>query len=150
MARTFQWVGLPGSAISINSTVVLDETRGELPIVISESSISGTYSGPTDLVGVQSYSVTWLPSSTAGEFFEAGTVVLDREGGGTLIMQFASVFSGLTGRLTAPQTGAAFFESSFDGTPLTQTWRGEFEVVPAAPTTLGLFGGLLALSRRRR
>lgn len=144
--RTFQWIGLPGSVIQIDSTV---SNAGGNADWVSNSVISGTYNGPTDIVGIRDYSITWLPSSSPGEFFEAGTVVLERATGDTLIMQFASIFSGLANDLQEPQFGIGTFNTSFDGTTLTLDWDGEFFV--PAPTTAVAFGmmGLVATRRRR-
>ncbi len=142
-ARTFSWIGLPGSNISIDSTVINQENE-----LVSTSVISGSYNGPTDIVGIQDYSITWLPSSAPGEFFEAGTAVLNRANGETLIMQFATVFSGLQNDLLQPQFGIGTFDTSFDGTTLTLEWDGEF-MIPA-PATAALFAGFGAVAVRRR
>lgn len=144
--RTFSWLGLPGSNIQINSTV---SNAGPGEDWVSNSVITGTYNGPTDLIGILDYSVTWLPSSTPGEFFEAGTVVLERASGGTLIMQFASIFSDLANSLTEPQFGVGTFDTEFDGTTLTLGWDGEFYV--PAPASAAAFAALgIAAARRRR
>jgi hypothetical protein len=142
-ARTFSWIGLPGSSMSIDSTVINE--KGEL---FSTSVVSGNYNGPTDIIGIQDYSITWLPSAAPGEFFEAGTVVLDRASGDTLIMQFATVFSGLQNDLQQQQFGIGTFDTSFDGTTLTLEWDGEF-MVPAPASGL-LFAGLGTVAVRRR
>lgn len=143
--RTFQWIGLPGSLVTVNSTV---SNSGSL--VTSSSTLDGTYNGPTDIIGIQSYSITWLPSSTPGEFFEAGTAVLERASGDQLIMQFASIFSGLGSGLSEAQVGTGIFNTSFDGTNLVLEWDGEFDVVPA-PASLALLGlGSITAMRRRR
>ncbi len=144
--RTFQWIGLPGSVIQVNSTV---SNSGGGADWVSNSVISGTYNGPTDIVGVRDYSVTWLPSSSPGEFFEAGTVVLERATGDTLIMQFASIFSGLANSLQEPQFGIGTFDTDFDGTTLTLGWDGEF-YVPAPGASVALAMGGLVMTRRRR
>ncbi len=145
-SRTFQWIGLPGSVVQIDSTVV---NSGGGADWVSQSVISGTYNGPTDIVGIQDYSITWLPSSTPGEFFEAGTVVLERATGDTLIMQFASIFSGLSNSLQEPQFGTGVFDTSFDGTTLLLEWDGEFYVpAPATGVLMGMMG--LVATRRRR
>ncbi|MCA9272602.1 MAG: hypothetical protein KDA31_06105 [Phycisphaerales bacterium] len=145
-SRTFQWIGLPGSILQIDSTVT---NSGGGADWISNSVISGTYNGPTDIVGIRDYSITWLPSSTPGEFFEAGTMVLERATGDTLILQFASIFSGLANDLSEPQFGTGAFNTSFDGTTLLLEWDGEFYVpAPATGVLMGMMG--LAATRRRR
>ncbi len=143
--RTFQWIGLSDSVVTVNSIVTNDEA-----VVMSESIISGTYNGPTDIIGIQDYSVTWLPSSTPGEFFEAGTAVLERSNGDTLIMQFASIFSGLDAGLSQPQIGVGIFDTAFDGSTLTLDWDGEFEIVPTPGTAAIMSLGCLGLAGRRR
>ncbi|MEM1072786.1 MAG: hypothetical protein AAGB48_09140 [Planctomycetota bacterium] len=145
LTRAFQWIGLPGSAVTIESTVTNDS---EEPSWSSESIISGTYGGPTDIVGISSYSVIWLPGSAPGEFFESGTAVLERANGESLVMQFASVFSGLSGDLTNVQFGSGVFDTSFDGTTLELNWDGLF-VIPS-PGTSVLLAGCLGLACRRR
>ena len=144
--RTFQWIGLPGSIVQINSTVT---NSGGGSDWVSNSVISGNYNGPTDIVGIRDYSVTWLPSSSPGEFFEAGTVVLERATGDTLIMQFASIFTGLSNDLQEPQFGIGTFNTTWDGTTLELSWDGEF-FVPAPGTAVALSAfGLMATRRRR-
>ncbi len=145
-ARTFQWIGLPGSVIQVNSTV---SNAGGGADWVSNSVISGSYNGPTDIVGIRDYSITWLPSSSPGEFFEAGTVVLERATGDTLIMQFASIFSGLANSLQEPQFGVGTFNTSFDGTTLTLGWDGEFFVPAPASGLVLAMGGVFATRRRR-
>ncbi len=144
LERTFQWIGLPGSVVTVNSLVTNQESS-----VTSQSVVSGVYNGPSDIVGILDYSVTWLPGSTPGEFFEAGTAVLERANGEQLIMQFASIFTGLDASLSQPQIGIGLFNTSFDGTTLTLDWDGRFTVVPA-PASAVLLGGLGLLSSRRR
>lgn len=143
--RSYQWIGVPGSFLQINSTVMNDGGDWN-----STSVIEGTYNGPTDIVGIQSYSITWLPSSAPGEFFEAGTVVLERATGQTLIMQFASIFRGLANDLQQPQFGVGEFDTSFDGTTLTLGWDGEFAVPSPAGGAAFAAAGVIGLRRRRR
>ncbi|MCC7388064.1 MAG: hypothetical protein IT431_04770 [Phycisphaerales bacterium] len=144
--RTFQWIGLPGSTISATALVEFDE---ELQTVHSSMHLTGNYDGPTDLLGIESYSVLWLPSSAEGEMFEAGTAVVRRANGEQLLVQFATRYFGMDHGLSAPQFGVAEFDATFDGRTLTMGWDGYFEVVPApASLTVLLAAGLLG--RRRR
>lgn len=147
VTRAFQWVGVEQSAVVIESEVGVIEGLGSG--LASFSTLSGFYNGPNDITGVQSYSVTWLPSSAPGEFFESGTVVLERATGDTLIMQFASVFSGLANDLQNTQFGVGTFDTEFDGQTLTVGWQGQFAV--PAPASLGpLLCGAVLVGRRRR
>lgn len=143
-SRVFQWIGVPNSTMQIDSTVT--ESGGALT---SSSTISGSYNGPTDIVGIQNYSISWLPSSAPGEFFEAGTVVLERATGDTLIMQFATVFSGLQNDLQQPQFGIGTFETTWDGTTLTLGWDGEFMIPAPGSASLLMVAGTFAMRRRR-
>lgn len=144
MTRSFQWVGLAGSSVLVQSSVVNEEGSWN-----STSTVTGSYNGPTDIVGIQSYSVTWMPSSAAGEFFEAGTAVLERATGETLILQFASVFSGLVFDLEQTQFGEATFDTTFDGTTLTYGWDGEFSVPGPGGAAALVIMGFASLRRRR-
>jgi hypothetical protein len=144
VSRAFSWLGVPNSNLFIESTVTWDGTSFD-----SISTLSGTYNGPTDIVGISSYAITWLPSSAPGEFFESGTAVLERANGESLIVQFASVFSGLERDLEQVQFGTGFFDTSFDGENLTLGWDGFF-VVPS-PSGLAVFALVgVAAGRRRR
>lgn len=143
VSRTFQWLGDSQSQLFMDSQVsrVGDD-------IVSDSTLTGTYAGPTDIVGVRSYAITWVPSSAPGEVFEAGTMVLERAGGSELILQFTSVYSGLAGSLQQTQFGSGEFDVTFDGTTLSVGWDGQFRVpTPAAALPLGV--GLIALRRRR-
>ena len=144
--RTFQWIGLPGSTISATAAVVFDE---ELQTVHSTMHLTGNYNGPTDLVGIESYSVLWLPSSAEGEMFEAGTAVVRRANGEQLLVQFASRYFGLDSGLASPQFGVAEFDAIFDGQTLTLAWDGYFEVVPA-PASIAVLLAAGLFGRRRR
>ena len=76
-------------------------------------------------------------------------MVLERATGDTLILQFASIFSGLANDLSEPQFGTGAFNTSFDGTTLLLEWDGEFYVpAPATGVLMGMMG--LAATRRRR
>lgn len=143
-SRVFQWIGVPNSMMTIDSTVT--ELEGALT---SSSTISGTYNGPNDIIGIQDYSISWLPSSAPGEFFEAGTVVLERSTGDTLIMQFATVFSGLENDLKQPQFGVGTFDADWDGTTLTLGWDGEFMIPAPGAASVLVFAGVAAARRRR-
>lgn len=148
MTRVFQYPTLgPSSNLVVSAEVTLDGDT-----LVSEMTFDGNYAGPIDLVSISSYAVTWLPSSTEGEFFEAGTIIAETGGEGfsePLIISFASVFTGFEGSLEQPQLGTADFETSFDGQSLDISWNGEFERSVPAPATLALLGGLIAARRRR-
>lgn len=146
VTRAFQWVGLPGSAVFIDSVVTNGGGEG---VWFSDSVLRGTYRGPTDIIGISEYSIIWQPSTAPGEFFESGTAVLKRANGESLILQFSSVFSGLSSNLEAVQFGAAEFDLSFENETLTVGWDGVFEV-PSAGTLPALAIGVLLGARRRR
>lgn len=145
--RTFQWIGLPGSIITADATVHFDEGT---QTIISDMHLSGSYAGPTDLVGIDSYSVLWLPSSAEGEMFEAGTAVARRANGEQLIIQFATRYYGLGNDIVSPQTGIARFDTTFDGHRLTIGWNGYFRIAPAPGSASLLLGAGLFAGRRRR
>lgn len=151
MTRVFTWVGVPNSSITTQATVTFDDGGdGGQQSLSSTMSILGTYLGPTDLTSILSYTVTWLPSSAPGEFFEAGTAVIATESGTPLVVQFASVFTGLSTNLTAPQFGTGDFDATYDeetGT-LDLSWEGEFIPSPAAAGVFVMAG--VAAARRRR
>ncbi len=144
--RTFQWVGFPGSTITSTAEVTFDADAQHL---VSSMHFSGEYTGPTDLVAIESYSVLWLPSSTEGEVFEAGTALVRRATGDLLVVQFATRYFGLRDSLGQTQFGVGSFDTTFDGETLTIGWDGYFQV--PAPGSLAI-GGLAAaaLARRRR
>jgi len=144
--RTFQWIGYPGSIVTSTAEVTFDADAQHLT---SSMHFSGNYAGPTDLVAIESYSVLWLPSSTEGEVFEAGTALVRRATGDLLVVQFATRYFGLRDSLGQTQFGIGTFDTTFDGETLTIGWDGYFQV--PAPGSLAI-GGLAAaaLARRRR
>ncbi|TVQ62526.1 MAG: hypothetical protein EA378_04120 [Phycisphaerales bacterium] len=142
--RVFQWVGVPGSFLTFDSTVTSD---GEL--VSASSVLNGNYNGPTGVAGVQSYSVIWIPGSLPGEIFESGTMILDMDNGDELVVAFATVYRGLERSLPGIQVGNGLFNTDFDGSRLTFGWDGNFAVpTPGTAAVLALAG--LAATRRRR
>lgn len=146
--RTFQWIGFPGDTIIATADISFDE---DSQTIFSSMTMNGVYSGPTDIVGIDSYNVLWLPSSAEGEIFEAGTAVLRRANDEQVIVQFATRYFGLRDSLENSQSGTGSLDATFDGQVLSLGWDGQFEVVPAPGTlSLGLIGAALLVPRRRR
>lgn len=146
LERVFQWVGVPGSLITVEAEVTFDSDE---QLLTSFMTLSGTYGGPTDLIGIESYSILWLPGSVDGEVFEAGTAVVNTASGEDLIVQFASRYTGLASNLPGVQTGAGTFDTSFDGDTLSVGWEGFFAVPAPGSAVLLLTAGTAAAFRRR-
>ena len=68
--------------------------------------LSGTYAGPTDLIGVVSYQVRWRQGQN-GTLLEEGSAIVQRSGGATLQVNIQTVYGGVSGTLAANQVGSA-------------------------------------------
>lgn len=144
--RTFQWIGYPGSIVTSTAEVTFDQDAQHLT---STMHFSGNYAGPTDLVAIEDYSVLWLPGSTEGEVFEAGTALVRRANDELLVVQFATRYYGLRDSLGQAQFGIGEFATTFDGQTLTIDWDGYFQV--PGPGALALIApAAIGLAARRR
>jgi hypothetical protein len=147
LERVFQWLGVPGSLIEVQAEVTFDSDE---QLLTSLMTLNGTYDGPTDLIGIESYSILWLPGSVDGELFEAGTAVVNTASGEDLIVQFASRYTGLASNLDSIQTGTGVFNTRFDGDTLLVDWEGFFAIPAPGPVALLLVAGGALAARRRR
>lgn len=143
--RTFQWIGHDG-LVSASADVVAGEGGQSIS---SSMTFEGTYAGPTDLVGIESYSILWLPGSQPGEMFEAGTSVMRRANGELVITQFATHYTGMANSLIEPQMGFGVMDVVFDGQTLSLGWDGVFQLPSPSSAALLACAGVMA-SRRRR
>ena len=101
MARTFTWPSLPGSSITATGVVATVGTN-----MTYTMNLSGTYAGPTDLIGVVSYQVRWRQGQN-GTLLEEGSAIVQRSGGATLQVNIQTVYGGVSGTLAANQVGSA-------------------------------------------
>jgi hypothetical protein len=142
--RTFGWIGFDGF-MSASADVVMQEGGQSIS---SSMTFEGTYAGPTDLVGIDSYSILWLPGSLPGEMFEAGTAVMRRANGEIVVTQFATHYTGMANSLLEPQYGEGFLDVTWDGQTLDLGWTGVFQV--PTPSSAGLLAAAGVMASRRR
>jgi len=124
--------------------------------------LSGTYTGPTDIVGVTNYRVIWAQKGIGTkDVLERGSAMLHRSGGDSLAVLISSTYSNLSTPLPGNEAGSITpAVLTWSGTVLHENWSGSvsrtIETVPAMPIAvvpivgLVLMGlGVLALSPRK-
>ena len=134
--RTVRWGTLPGDEIVFVATV---STSGG--IMTSNQSVNGTYSGPTDVIGVTDYQMVWAQvDATTIEVISTATLL--RSNGESFDAQITSVYSGLSAQMPfSVQVGSyTFSNQSFSNNVMSFDWQGVVEPVPepGALTLLGL------------
>lgn len=150
--RTFTYPTLPGSMLTAMGTVA---TVGSEMTYTAD--FSGTYGGPTDIVGVSDYTVSWVqgPGNTV---LETGAATLLLSGGGTLALGVSTTYGGLTSPLLLSQIGVysptpSYVETGPTTGVFTTNWTASVRSVPE-PSTLALSCvgalGLLGIRRLRR
>lgn len=148
-SRTVRWDSLPGEQIVLTGDVT---TSGGV-MTANNATVNGTYSGPTDLIGVTDYEMVWTQIDLT-TIKVISTAKLLRENGLTLDATVTSVYSGLSSQMpTRQQVGDhSYSNESWDGNVMEFDWRGSVAAVPE-PGTLVLFGtgliGLLGLGQKK-
>lgn len=136
--RTFTYPTLPGSILTATGTVA---TVGSNMTYTAD--FSGTYNGPTDIVGVSNYQVRWVqgPGSTV---LETGTATLLLSGGGTLELGIGTTYGGLTSPLLYEQFGVYkpmpnYVVTGPTTAEFTTDWTASVTRVPE-PSSMTMFG----------
>lgn len=135
-SRTVRWDSLPGEQIVLTGDVT---TSGGV-MTANNATVNGTYSGPTDLIGVIDYETLWRQIDlTTIEVIS--TAKLLRENGLTLDATITSIYSGLSAQMpTSLQVGGQTYSNeSWNGNVMKYDWVGSVAAVPE-PGTLALFG----------
>jgi hypothetical protein len=99
ISRAFTWPSLPGDSLQVSGTA---STMGSSLSYAMQ--IVGTYSGPTDLTGVSSYSARWVPLGQTS-VQETGSALVTRTGGPPLVVEFTTTYSNLATTVSGPQVG---------------------------------------------
>lgn len=140
-SRTARWDSLPGEQIVLTG----DVTTSSGVMTANNATVNGTYSGPTDLIGVVDYKTVWTQIDlTTIEVIS--TAKLLRKNGLTLGTTVTSVYSGLSSQMPTQQQigGHTYSNESWDGNVMKYDWVGTVAAVPE-PGTFVLFGlGLIA------
>lgn len=137
--RTVRWASLPGEQIVLTADVT---TSGGV-MTANNATVNGTYSGPTDLIGVIDYETVWTQiDPTTIEVIS--TAKLLRENGLTLDATVTSVYSGLSSQMPTRQVGGQTYSNEYwDGNVMKYDWVGTVAI--PEPGTFALFGlGLVA------
>ncbi len=143
--RATSWPALPGEQITRNLAASI--ATGS---VTATGEINGTYSGPTDFVGVSGYTMLWTqldPTSIQ----VVSSYTLARPDGSSFGVEMTTVYSGLSAEMPFPQQGSITFTNvSLSNGVFAYEWRGTIAPVPepTSGTLLG-FGLLGALWSRR-
>lgn len=147
-SRTVRWSSLPGEQIVFNA--VVSTTGG---IMTATQVVNGTYSGPTDLIGVTNYQTLWTQiDPTIIEITSTATLL--RANGQSFGAEITSIYSGLSTQMpTNQQAGThTFSNQSFSNNIMSFDWRGTVAPVPV-PAAVWLLGsgllGLLGVTRQR-
>jgi hypothetical protein len=144
ISRTFSWPTLSGSTLT--ATGAASTVGSNLSFI---ANLSGTYNGPTDIVGVTGYTVHWTQGA-AGTVDEQATATLLRSNGAALPLAISTVYSGLTNSLLNPEVGSYTPLATYTATgPLSgnfsATWTNTLTSIPEPPS-LALCGiGILSL-----
>ena len=115
--------------------------------------VSGTYSGPIDLIGIKDYQMLWTQiDPTTIEI--TSVAMIERANGEFLEAHITSVYTGLLDQMpTKLQTGMyRFSNQSFDNNIMSFDWDGMVAPVPEPSSTLSLLalGTLGAASTLKR
>ncbi len=145
--RLVSWPSLPGDSIQI---ITQESISGNMLSYTSE--VTGTYSGPTDIIGVADYNfiMTQLDATTI-DFFS--TTSLLRANGESFEVVMDTIYSGLSQQMPTQQRGELYFSNlSFSNNVLSFNWDGTVECVPEPSSVILFIAGILtaALTWRRR
>ena len=135
-SRTVLWPSLPGDQLVLTANV--STANGTMT---ATTNVSGTYSGPADLIGVTDYKMLWTQiSPTSIEVISTATIL--QANGESFGAQITSVFSGLFSQMpTNQQAGTYTFSNElFNNNTLSFDWQGTIAPVPV-PAAFFLFGG---------
>ncbi|CAG1010732.1 hypothetical protein ANAEL_04012 [Anaerolineales bacterium] len=146
-SRTVRWDSLPGEQIVLTGDVT---TSGGV-MTANNATVNGTYSGPTDLIGIIDYEMVWTQINfTTIELIS--TAKLLSASGLTLDATVTSVYSGILSQMpTRQQLGEhTYSNESWDGNVMKYDWTGTVAVVPEPGTFVLLGSGLVALGVARR
>ena len=143
-SRSVSWPSLPGDAIQV---LTEESTSGNVMTYTAE--VTGTYNGPTDIVGVSDYSflMTQLEATTI-EFVSIASLL--RANGESFYVEMDTIYSGLSRQMPTQQRGELRFANlSFSNNVLSFDWQGDVECVPEPASLFLMFTGLLLMTIRK-
>ena len=120
--RTITYPDLPGSQITTDAQVrAVKDSEWSTNITIN-----GTYNGPTDVVSVSDYQLTWTADGRS--ILESGSATLGLKSGGSIRQVWKSTITPERGYDKFPQAGESISVSisqfRVDGNKMSYTWEG--------------------------
>ena len=118
--RTVRWSSLPGDEIEIIADVT---TQGG--VMTADQVVNGTYSGPTDLIGVTDYEAIWTQiDPTTVELSVTATIL--RANGESFEADITQVYSGLSVQMPTDQqfSTLTFSDHTYSNNILSICWQG--------------------------
>jgi hypothetical protein len=123
--RTSKWPSLPGEQIVVGTQM---STTGSA--MTYTSTVNGTYTGPTDLVAVNGYTMLWTQLSPTSIQVTA-TASLLRANGQSFEVDLSTVYNGLSVQMPFSEQGTlTFTNESFVNNVLSFDWQGTLGPVP--------------------
>jgi len=144
--RTVRWSSLPGEQIVLTANV----TTSAGIMTANDATVNGTYTGPTDLIGVVDYQMLWTQiDPTTVEIISTASLL--RTNGQILDANVISVYSGLSSQMpTNQQTGTyTFSNQSYRNNIMSFDWKGTVAAAPEPGTIMLLSLGLAAFGVTR-
>jgi hypothetical protein len=145
-SRTVSWPSWPGEQIVLTANV---STVGGV-MTATDATVNGTYTGPTDLIGVTDYHMLWTQiDPTTIEIVSTATLLREKEL--TLDAKVTSVYSGLSFQMpTNQQVGTyTFSNESYSNNIMSFDWEGTVAAVPEPGTVVLLSSCLIAFGVAR-
>lgn len=128
----------PGDEIVVNTH---EYTTGNNMTYTAE--VNGIYSGPTDLVGVNNYSLIWNQINPTSIEVNC-TATLLRSTGESFDVELKTIYTDLAAQMPSQQQGTLTFSNlSYSDNTLSFDWQGDVSVVPEPTSAIVLFSGLL-------
>ena len=140
-SRTVRYTPIAGyESLASDEIVLIANVSTDLisETINATQTVSGKYTGPTDLIGVKDYQMLWEQiDPTTIEM--TSVVMIERANGGFLEAHITSVYTGLLAPMpTEFQTGTyRFSNQSFNNSTMSFDWDGIVTPVPEPLTILG-------------
>ena len=125
VVRTISYPDFPGSQIETNARVkAVRDSEWDTDITIN-----GTYNGPTDVVSVKDYELTWTTDGKS--ILESGSATLELKSGGTVRQVWKSTITPEQRLDKFPPSGELITVSispfQIEGNSMSYKWEGRVE-----------------------